>query len=310
MSTPTDPVDLAQEVSPLLQALMGKWSEEAGVRALLIKGEIANLLGLRPVRGSIDADLWVSPEDFEAFGEILRERGWESPAVVESKLDLGAGLIKQHSVTHRHPAWPAEVDVHRLFPGFTLEPQEVFDLYWERRQRHVIAHQEVWGPDPAGAALIQALHHLRAPDHAGHNYEFAALTAEVSGWDAAALVSLGSLAGAAGASRSAESFLTEVGAVGELDQTDETELEKWRVATSGRGLTGLSAAHSIRSAPWRERSGLAWRHFWFTPELLRARDPAVFESGARFPVMRARVRRWRSAARDLPRVLRVSRRRP
>ncbi|HNI70770.1 MAG TPA: nucleotidyltransferase family protein, partial [Marmoricola sp.] len=232
MQPDPDPVDLASEVSPLLQALMGHWSQAAGVRALLIKGEIANQLRLRPTRGSIDADLWVSPDEFAQFSAFLESRGWAAPERVDSAIDLGDALVDQHSVTHRHPAWPAEVDVHRLFPGFLADPQQVFEVLWQRRQRHPIAHQEVWGPDPAGAALVQALHHLRAPDHAGHKWEFEQLVTEVSSWGQSRLSELAQLAAQVGAAESAAGFLELVGAAASgpassSAASSEVALERW-----------------------------------------------------------------------------------
>lgn len=312
MITKAETDGLGREVSPLVQALMGAWAERAGVRALLIKGEIANLLGLRAPRGSIDADLWVSPDAFESFRAFLDDRGWSHHEVVDPTIDFGERLSAPHSQTHRHPAWPAEVDVHNRFPGLTAPPQEVFEAFWVRRQRHLIAHQEVWGPDRVGAALIQALHHLRTPTSQRHGAELDVLVAAVSDWEPSALVELGALADAVGAARTAADFLSRVGAPSSefADRTDESEFATWQLATSVTDLTGFHAVYSIRKAPWKSRPGVLWRHFWFTPELLRVRDPAVFESGVRFPVFRARVRRWRSAARDLPRVLRASRRQP
>lgn len=304
--------DLGREVSPLVQALMGRWAEQAGIRALLIKGEIANLLELRPPRGSIDADLWVSPDEFEDFRSFLDQHGWSHHEVVDPTIDFGERLSTPHSMTHRHPAWPAEVDVHNRFPGLTAPAQEVFDAFWVRRQRHLIAHQEVWGPDRVGAALIQALHHLRTPTSQRHGAELDVLVDAVSGWGPTEHAELGALAASVGAARTAADFLKRVGAdvSEEADRTDEDELATWQLATSVTDMTGFHAMYSIRKAPWKSRPGVLWRHFWFTPELLRVRDPAVFESGQRFPVARARVRRWRAAAHDLPRVLRASRRQP
>ena len=299
-------VHLAHEVSPLLQALMASWAEQAGVRALLIKGEITNQLRLRPPRGSLDADLWVSPDSFDAFCALIATRGWLK---VHDSEALGEKILRPHSATCRHVAWPAETDVHHYFPGFTAPAQEVFELLWARRVSYEVAHQTVLGVDRGGAALISALHHLRSTTSMGHQNELAYLTDQVAQWPTGELASLADLAAATGATVTAGDFLEAVGApVGPEQPSDRDELARWQQNTRGSGLVGFGALHAIRAAPWRERPRLVWRHLWVSPEILRARDPSVFDNGKPMPAARARVRRLAAAARDLPVVLRGGRR--
>ena len=306
-------VHLAHEVSPLLQALMASWAEQAGVRALLIKGEITNQLRLRPPRGSLDADLWVSPDSFDAFCALIATRGWLK---VHDSEALGEKILRPHSATCRHVAWPAETDVHHYFPGFTAPAQEVFELLWARRVSYEVAHQTVLGVDRVGAALISALHHLRSTTSTGHQSELAYLTDQVAQWPTGELASLADLAAATGASESAGAFLEAVGAPrvdaglpdALLATSDGEELARWQENARGSGLVGFGAMHAIRAAPLRQRPRLLWRHLWASPEILRVRVPDAFTDGRRFPVARARVRRWADALRDLPVVLRGGRR--
>ena len=306
VTNPRSAIDLAQEVSPLLQALMARWAEQAGVRALLIKGEIANLTGVRVPRRSLDADLWVSPDTYDAFCELLATRGW---AKMHDSEALGEKILRPHSATCRHVAWPAETDVHHYFPGFTAPAQEVFELLWARRVSYEVAHQTVLGVDRVGAALISALHHLRSATSAGHQNELAYLTDQVAQWPTGELASLADLAAATGATVTAGDFLAAVGAPVESEQTsDRDELARWEENARGSGLVGFGALHAIRAAPWRQRPRLLWRHLWASPEILRTRDPSVFDDGKPMPAARARVRRLAAAARDLPVVLRGGRR--
>lgn len=306
-------VHLAHEVSPLLQALMAHWAREAGVRALLIKGEITNQLRLRPPRGSLDADLWVSPDSFDSFCELLAARGWLK---VHDNSAFGDKILRPHSATCRHVAWPAEADVHHYFPGFTAPAQVVFESFWERRVSYEVAHQEVVGVDRVGAALISALHHLRSPSSTGHQIEYDHLIDQVTQWSPGELHDLAQMAAATGASESAGAFLQAVGAPrvdaglpdALLATSDGEELARWQENARGSGLVGFGAMHAIRAAPLRQRPRLLWRHLWASPEILRVRVPDAFTDGRRFPVARARVRRWADALRDLPVVLRGGRR--
>jgi hypothetical protein len=161
-----EPLHLAEAV-PLGYAVLAQLAEDVGARALAIKGPILSLQGLREPRQSVDIDVLVHPDDFAGLTSALNSIGWRDDHVYGTPT-----LVPRHSVNHRHPHWPLEVDVHKFFPGFLADPVRVFDVMWARRVEVEVAHRQVPTLDRVAHAALAALHYLRDDGKALHTADF------------------------------------------------------------------------------------------------------------------------------------------
>ncbi len=142
----------------LAHALVAELTTRSGMRALIIKGPVAITQGLRAPRGSADADVLVSPQDFAQFCDELTAHGWHPPLYREAPR-----VMSIHSKTFMHDDWPCAIDVHHYFPGLFGPPDEVFDRLWMTREVVMMGHRPAVVPSRAGMSIFVALHALRAP---------------------------------------------------------------------------------------------------------------------------------------------------
>ena len=91
----------------LAHALVARVAADDDVRVLFIKGPTAVLQGLRAPRESVDVDALVDPARRERLAARLTELGW-----VDENPYTSPTVLPMHSLTHRHPAWPCELDLH------------------------------------------------------------------------------------------------------------------------------------------------------------------------------------------------------
>lgn len=287
------------EAVPLAHALVDRVAVDVDVRVLFIKGPAAQLQGLRTRRASVDVDILVDPSRRQVLAEPLIELGW-----VDENPYTSPTVLPMHSLTHRHPSWPCELDLHDRFPGFFDDPQDVFERLWERRQTVLVAGREVPCPDPAGHALVLALHSLRDPHDEAKAHELAMLESHVTeiaddDW----LLELARLAADLGAADTAAPFLDRVGApaVGR-GTTDPADLRAWDLRTQPADVTAVSWVHELRRLPWSRRPGYLWYAAWLTEQELRLAEPDL--PPGRPAVLRARVRRLRRGLAALPGALR------
>lgn len=130
---------------------------------LSIKGPAANYYGLRRDRVSADTDILVDPVDHQRYCELLEQYGWRPYFGRETP-----SLLPWHARTYTHPSWPCAIDVHRYFPGFFAEPQDVFDELWKGRSVLEVANTKILIPSLPTSAVIAALHAARHPDSPRH----------------------------------------------------------------------------------------------------------------------------------------------
>ncbi len=290
-------VRLAEAV-PLAHALVARLAADHDVRVLFLKGPVAAAQGLRAPRDSVDVDALVDPARRSVLAERLTELGW-----VDERPYTSPTVLPMHSLTHRHPDWACELDLHDRFPGFFAEPQDVFDRLWERRGSVEVAGRQVPCPDRAGQALVLALHALRDPHDVGKEDELARLVARVTDtFDEATLVDLAQLAHDLGAADTAAPFLDRVGAPPTgRGTTGPEDLRVWRLRTSpDASVSGW--VDELRRLPLRRRPRFLWYAVFLTEDELRLDDPAL--PPGRRALLGARVRRLRRGARALPRALR------
>lgn len=127
-------------------------------RALVIKGPVSALYGLRPERLSADVDVLVERAGLDDLCAMLMERGWHAPV----QRDVPRVLV-EHSRTFIHDEWPCAIDVHHYFPGFFADPDEAFEALWASRRTVTLAHRPVVVPGRPGMAVLMALHAMRTP---------------------------------------------------------------------------------------------------------------------------------------------------
>jgi hypothetical protein len=289
---------LLTEAVPLAHALVARVASDHDVRLLFIKGPVATAQGLRAPRDSVDVDALVDPSRRSVLAERLAELGW-----VDERPYTSPTVLPMHSLTHRNPAWPCELDLHDRFPGFFADPQAVFDGLWARRTSVEVAGRVLPCPDRAGQALVLALHALRDPHDMGKRDELAGLVERVrSTFDAETLADLAALAHDLGAADTAAPFLDDVGAPRTgRGSTDSDDLRAWRLRThADASVSGW--VDELRRLPKRHWPRFLWYAAFLTEEEIRLDDPNL--PAGRRALLAARLRRLRRGLEALPRAWR------
>lgn len=289
------------EAVPLAHALVSRIAADTQVRVLFIKGPTAELQGLRVPRSSVDVDALVDPARRHLLADRLTALGW-----VDEHPYTSPTLLPMHSLTHRHPSWACELDLHDRFPGFFGEPQHVFDRLWDRRTTVEVAGQAIPCPDAAGQALVLALHALRDAHDPVKELDLTRLVEKVreSATDES-LRDLAELARDLGAADTAAPFLDRLSApaVGR-GSTRASDLRAWDLRTDAdSSVTGW--VDELRGLRWRERPRFLWYAAFLTEDELRLDDPSL--PPGRGAVIRARLARLRRGLGALPRAWRRTR---
>lgn len=290
---PPAPSALQQDEAVCLgYALVDGIATDAGIRALAIKGPVPAAHGLIPPRQSVDVDVVVPPDDHPRLKARLQALGWVPVEQVWT-----SSVLPSHSTTLRHPRWPCEIDLHDRFPGMLTDPESAFDALWRERRTVVVAGRAVRAVGPAGAALVAALHSLRAPDVGRSAYELDQLVQSV-GAGRVSTAALLELVQATGAVRTAAPLLTRLSLPVPDDGPDSPELAAWELKArlSGTTTAGLGWVLPLRAAPLRKRLPLLWQALVGNPAGLRQFGASADGSG----VGRARLRRIAYAVRRLP----------
>lgn len=305
----------AWEAVALAHALIDSVSRVHGFRCLAIKGPTLAFHGLRDPQKSSDADVLVSPADFESFCAVLYERGWAEKATRSVP-----GALPSHSRSLFNPAWPIDIDIHRYYPGFFGDAQAIFDLLWDTRVSADFAHQSVAITSRAASAVISALHSHRHPRSRRHQAELVKLTSILrESMSAAELSEIESLVRVGRSQTVLAGFLNDIGGAQAGDDLTDSELRLWAYyrATHDDGATG-GWLLAIQSARWFEKPAVILRAVLPSPRELRAeRQFAGLSIFGLFPVYWGRLKRGssalpaaRSAAVSLAARPRPSRRRP
>ena len=148
------PIDLQARVR-LAHAAVQALAERHGIDLLHVKGPALDATLSRPDRLSSDADVLVRPAQVPAFTEHLREHGWRLVT------DFASGSAFEHAANYHHDHW-GYVDVHRVFPGIMLDPDEAFERLWSERGMTLIAHRPCPVPGLLDQALVLCLHAARS----------------------------------------------------------------------------------------------------------------------------------------------------
>ncbi|NQX14718.1 nucleotidyltransferase family protein [Rathayibacter sp. VKM Ac-2857] len=275
----------------LVHALVDDLARGAGIRALFIKGPIADAHRIRRPHPSSDADVLVDPSDADRLLALLAERGWS----VRPGSAAHRALVT-HSVTLLHPSWPCDIDVHTSWPGFFVGPQRAFEVLWRTRCEIEVAGVPVRASGVDAAVLVSALHSLRALYQQRSAEELDELVAAVAARGREEAVA--ALAAELCCLEPIAPFLARIGVDAALPARPSREYALWRLRTrrlsrTGDWLLALAEAPTLAS-----RLGL----------LRRAMLPAGRDLAIDHPLaprtassrLRLRVRRLAAAAAALP----------
>ncbi|MGY5318312.1 nucleotidyltransferase family protein [Neomicrococcus lactis] len=149
----------------IAHALVAVIARENHIDVLHVKGYAAPDGLYHEGRLSTDADVLVRPHQANALVQCLHGNGWRTVTSFES------GSIFKHAAALWHDMW-GYVDVHRSFPGFTIEPTRAFDLLWGNIDQKLIGNQLCNVPSRLDHALIIAIHASRDPTRGHSDTEF------------------------------------------------------------------------------------------------------------------------------------------
>ncbi|GAA4109658.1 hypothetical protein GCM10022215_04160 [Nocardioides fonticola] len=279
----------ADEAVELAHVLAFRLASDHGIRAMVIKGPVARHFGLRPAGDtSIDVDIWVDPQRYETYCDLLRSVGWTIGVLHRS-----ASIMAIHSDAFVHPTWPCEIDVHHRFPGFLADPQLVFDTLWERVVEMTVAgDQSLAAPDRISSILIESLHLLR--DGPGGQGRLAGLIERVAPLlGERDKVDLAKLAHGVGAAESLEPVFDRLGVVAFVPPDPEPRhvesIADWRLRTTVGDALAVPAIAELSRTPLSRWPRMLWRTVWLTEAEIRERQPGA-APGA-WGLFRARLRR-------------------
>jgi hypothetical protein len=252
----------AADSVPLAHALCAHVASQHNLRALSIKGPVADAYGLRPPRVSADADVLVPPSEFDAFIGELAAAGWRPRDVSW----LGREIVT-HSITLLHESWPCDIDVHSSFPGFLGDPADVFETLWRGRRDLEQAGIVTRIPSAAAAVMIGALHALRTPAQTGrHEYELGLLIDYCARLTNDRRAEITELAVATGAVDAGRPFLETLGTAlpSPTPFGQNPALDEWRARVAADGTIGSQIWIAMSAHSWPSRLRLVGRILWPT----------------------------------------------
>lgn len=291
--TPVAAAISVEEGVALGYAMVMRVADDCGVRALGIKGPVLALQGLREPKLSVDIDVLVDPRTMPLLQAGLERLGWYDGGSYDTP-----GIVPIHSVNHRHPLWPIEIDLHHWFPGFLADPGEVFDVLWERRDTVPIAHVDVPVTDVIGSAAVAALHYLR---DAYKQEPLERLAARVDDrWTDEQRRALAGVAADTGAAETLRPFLDRIGApVVAPTRATVVPLSDWEMRSQTATTEVLPWLVGLRREVWWRRPAFVVRALWLGEEHFTGWDPSI--AGSKQALRRARWARVRRGWRALPR---------
>ncbi|HMH59105.1 MAG TPA: hypothetical protein VK537_07985 [Galbitalea sp.] len=123
------------------------------IRAMLGGGPVLNANGLLTPHVSRSAAIVVDPASFRHLRSALMDLGWR-----EVRPPRRLRILPAARLTLAHPDELAGLTVYPVIPGFFADPEETFDLVWER-------HKEV----PLRGHIVRALGRINSAILASHD---------------------------------------------------------------------------------------------------------------------------------------------
>lgn len=252
-------------------------AQQAGIRALVIKGPLAAEQRLREPRVSHDVDLLVEPDRFGDLMTAFEQYGWIARPAPDFPI-----LLDLHSRTLVHPQWNCDIDVHHYWPGFLGDPQQTFEQLWHRRQTMTIANVPVETTGAADSALVLALHFLREAGHTAagsrklSDYQY--LLDRVRQDESLAEAVLASCVDT-DATQTARPFLIELGFTVPEERNPSEQLRRWNLNVHARHrMTGWLL--QLREVSMWQKPRVVMRAVFPSADELRAIDPAIGRGAA------------------------------
>ncbi|MEA5453394.1 nucleotidyltransferase family protein [Sinomonas sp. JGH33] len=283
----------ADENVALCHALVEHVCQEAGLRALFIKGPGAAYSGLRDRRTSHDTDVLVHPAEIERLTLLLASRGW-----IERPRDPADDVFPQHSRSLYHHGWMTDIDVHTYFPGFEAPAGDVFGLLWGRRTPMPIAGRLVSIPDKPAGALVLALHLLRSPWLPETKGLLDGLARRCADIDPGVLLHIAERGGGQAALR--PFFEENLGLdLGEIDVPPPSR--EWMLRTTGQTSAAIRLIELV-DAPWHRKPGMLRRALFPSRDALAAMNLHIVDEST--SLWRPRWRRLCQSLREIRSTLR------
>ncbi|MFE6995713.1 nucleotidyltransferase family protein [Microbacterium sp. NPDC057659] len=273
--------------APLAHALAADIARRRGIRALSIKGPVAEHHGLRAPRMSADADVLVEPARFAEFCDDLAGLGWRTRVGRDTP-----SLLPQHSATYIHPDWPCDIDVHWMFPGFFADAEVVFEALWRSRSTLTIASTRVSAPSRPGTAVVMALHAVRDLRAERHRSErLLVLTALTDSFTENERDEFIGIVRVGGAGWALKDLLAQAGLPGVDDDGDEARRLGWDIFRSNvDDASSVAWWRQIGAARWWEKPAWLWRAVWVPRRDVPRNDVDSLPSHRE--AWEYRVRRW------------------
>ncbi len=250
------------EAVALAAAQVAYLGKAYGIDFLIIKGPGATHQGVRPTRESADVDVMVRERDTELLVQVFKGLGWIPRP--HDKDDV----FPSHSTTLYHPQWPCDIDVHHHFPGFETGTDIAFDALWERRTTYLSAGHMVNIPDRNSAALIQALHSLRASWLPVNQMDYNHLKSISVSFEE--IHAIAARTGSLGTARPYLKFLSQSGT--DLEEAEPSQ--EWKNRQNTR-LPGMYRLHEIRHSNWKTKFRMIARALYPSDEQLASKDISV-----------------------------------
>lgn len=217
-------------------AAVQRTAEAAGVDLLHIKGYALDPSLTWPERASTDVDVLVRPAHLGRMIDALTEAGWTE------RCGFAARPPFEHAARFAHPEW-GQLDLHRIFPGVTVDPDTAFRKLWRDRGELTLAGWRCPVPSLEGQSLVLVLHAARSGGDACRDVERA--------WEKASPRRQRAIRDLVADLGAEVAFAAAVGGLGAYSGRRDYEL--WRVLSHG----------GTPMDQWRARLAAAptWRHW-------------------------------------------------
>lgn len=146
---------LSSPLHELVYALVQRVAVSRGIPCVFVKGPVLHHQSLRDREHSADVDVWCDPARWDELVQALAPWGWTREP------DPWWGTSVHHTATMVPSTWGCEIDVHRRFPGLTLDDDEAFAAVSAVTEPRVFAGTTVAVPRRGAHAVLSALHLMR-----------------------------------------------------------------------------------------------------------------------------------------------------
>ena len=149
--------------------------QAAGIPALHVKGPALSPQVAWPGRESTDTDVLIPKSRAAECLNVLANHGW----ALETRFENSSAF--EHSANLHHEIW-GYLDLHRIMPGFGIDPDEAFEILWRDHEMTEIAGVPCAVPTLPGQILVVLLHagRSRLVGRAARDVEYAWSTADTA----------------------------------------------------------------------------------------------------------------------------------